>query len=285
MDRRKVVFGIKKSICLLGVLALSSLLLTGCGSTTNITYEMKSDTNQSSVSQTENTEKKSEDNTKPSLNKDNQKEADKSSDDNQSNKSASSKVEDINKDTDHDVDNGDTDHDNNDNDQPYDDTPQEVEEDDDRSYAEDGKGYAEVVDEDDETDESTVELKDVHVIDEFNYFYGKNSFVDSFGNEHNGYHCILNGIDESYVIFNLNGEYIKLTGSLVIKDEDESSSKYNIEMFVDNKRAFSKKGITKTTGEINFDIDVANCSELKIVTTGYPITGAGIRIVDAILER
>ncbi len=281
-----------KRVKFLLLVMVCSVIFSGCDSTTNITYEINTANDEktytvapTTVAPT--TEKQSTKYSASTSSESSRKESGKTPEKKASGNGESDKADNGSQDDDYIISDEYDDYGENNSNEGKDnykgdkDDTQIDEEGENVAYAEDGQGYAYVIDSD---NAGLVELKDIHVIDEFNYFYGENGFVDSYGNEHYGYHCLHNSIDESYVIFNLNGEYKRFTGSIVLKDEDGSSSKYNTSIFVDNTKIFSKNGITKTTGEISFDVDVEFCSQLKIVTTGYPITGAGIRIVNAMLE-
>ena len=60
----------------------------------------------------------------------------------------------------------------------------------------------------------------------------------------------------------MNGKYSKISGSFVQGNELNFAT--NIRIYVDGKLVFEKIGVTKTTGKINFTLDVKNASAIKI---------------------
>ena len=65
-------------------------------------------------------------------------------------------------------------------------------------------------------------------------------------------------------IYNLNGEYKTFSGSIVAAPTTNSNQAYKVAIYVDDQLLFSKTGITKTTGKVNFNIDVSNGQKLEI---------------------
>lgn len=118
-------------------------------------------------------------------------------------------------------------------------------------------------------DSLPVSLNKVYLIDSQHYEYKSGTFTDSFGNKYNGVHLYKNLYDsgngrEAYSIFNLNGEYSKFTGSIVAAEDTYAKGSYYVNVYVDNVLVYSKTGITKTTGKINFNIDVKGAEQISI---------------------
>lgn len=118
-------------------------------------------------------------------------------------------------------------------------------------------------------DSLPVGLDKVHLIDSQHYQYKSGSFTDSFGNKYTGVHFYNNLYDsgngrEAYSLFNLNGQYAKLTASIVAADNTYANGIYYVNIYVDNVLTYSKKGFTKTTGKIDFSINVKGAQQLCI---------------------
>lgn len=65
-------------------------------------------------------------------------------------------------------------------------------------------------------------------------------------------------------MFNLNCEYVNLTGSIVISEEASADNVFFVNIYVDNVLVYSNNNITKMTGKIDFDIDVSTGDTLSI---------------------
>lgn len=141
-----------------------------------------------------------------------------------------------------------------------------------------------------------VGLDTVHLIDSKNYKYKPNGFTDSFGNTYSGvhyYHNLWSSIGARatapYSIFNLNNEYKTFKGAIVASESTHSKCYFYVIISADGKELFSKHGIQKTTGKIDFEVDVTDCQQLKIEVgedNTYTVSSKdNLGIVDAILEK
>ncbi len=111
----------------------------------------------------------------------------------------------------------------------------------------------------------TDNLSDLFLIDSKYYEYKDIQFTDSFGNTYNGVHLYNDLFNEmSYSTYNLNGKYSTFSGSIVATEATNPDWEYYASIFVDGNLAFSKTGITKTTGKIDFIVDVTNGQTLEI---------------------
>jgi len=118
-------------------------------------------------------------------------------------------------------------------------------------------------------DSLPVGLESVHLIDSHKYQYKTGTFTDSFGNIYNGVHYITDLYEncngrEPHATFNINGKYSTFSGSIVAATITEPEFTYYINIYVDNVLKFSKKGFSKTSGKVDFKIDIKNASTLKI---------------------
>lgn len=138
-----------------------------------------------------------------------------------------------------------------------------------------------------------VGLHKLYVIDSKHYTYKTGTFTDSFGNTYNGVHLFedlyeSNNGREPHAIFNLNGNYKRFTGSIVATPQTSTNKTYYIHIYVDDVLVFSKSGYTKTTGKIDFSIDVTNGEKLSICMGHENVGGdynEDIAIVNAQLTK
>ncbi len=137
-----------------------------------------------------------------------------------------------------------------------------------------------------------VGLDKIYVIDSYEYTYKKGTFTDSFGNTYNDVHLFerlhyVNYGSGAHAMFNLRGEYKKFTGSIVATPETYANQTYYIHIYLDDVLVFTKTGFTKTTGAVDFSIDVTNCEKLSICmgTEGGSASKAEVAIVNAQLTK
>lgn len=118
-------------------------------------------------------------------------------------------------------------------------------------------------------DSLPVGLNELFVIDSYQYEYKPGTFTDSFGNKYNGVHYFTdlyqsgNG-NEPHAMFNLNGQYKTFSGSIVASTETEPEWTYYINIYVDGVLKYSKTGFSKTSGKVDFEIDVSTGETLEI---------------------
>ncbi len=118
-------------------------------------------------------------------------------------------------------------------------------------------------------DSLPIGLDKAYLIDSQHYQYKSGIFTDSFGNKYTGVHFYDDLYDsgngrEAYSIFNLSGQYTKLTGSIVAADNTYANGVYYINVYVDNVLAYSKTGFTKTSGKVDFNINVKGAQQVAI---------------------
>lgn len=112
-------------------------------------------------------------------------------------------------------------------------------------------------------DSVPVGLDAVHVIDSSGYSYKQDSFGDSFGYTHTPYH-LYGDYRDSYSIHYLNGEYSKFSGAIVASEKMGSSVEYAISVYVDGVLKYTKSNLKKTSGRVDFEVDVAGGQQLTI---------------------
>ena len=118
-------------------------------------------------------------------------------------------------------------------------------------------------------DSLPVGLDKLFVIDSEYYKYQPGSFTDSFGNVYDGVH-LFEGLEyvnygaETHSTINLKMVYKSFSGSIVATTKTEPKMTYYVHIYVDDVLKFSKTGITKTTGKVDFNVDVTGGEVLKI---------------------
>lgn len=118
-------------------------------------------------------------------------------------------------------------------------------------------------------DSLPVGLNNLFLIDSYEYQYKSGSFTDSFGNHYDGVHRYTNlykaiAEKEPSSQFNLNGKYKLFTGSIVASTTTNPNWTYYINIYVDGVLKFSKTGFSKTSGKVDFKVNVTNGQTLKI---------------------
>ncbi len=137
-----------------------------------------------------------------------------------------------------------------------------------------------------------VGLETVHIIDSKDYQYNSGSFTDSFGNKYTGVHILDDTHYSSrtpYATFYLNNKYQTFTGSIVISNSAYSQYSHFVNIYADGVLIYSKSGIHKMTGKIDFKLDVAGVNQLTIKVGGenneYDYINRVVGIVNAQLSK
>ena len=108
-------------------------------------------------------------------------------------------------------------------------------------------------------------LGELHVIDSSHYSQEEGIYVDTFGNAHDGYFHFENvGRSETYAIFNLNRECTTFTGSIVACQDTGSDEQMLIQIYVDDVLKYTSPQFGKTSGRIDFKVDVTGGQKLTI---------------------
>ncbi len=114
-------------------------------------------------------------------------------------------------------------------------------------------------------DSLPVSLFSIAVIDSFDFRKDEGSFTDSFGNAYNNalrFNYV--GRKNTHSIFNLDNKYSKLSGSIVTYQDTDSEAKMIVEIYVDDVLKYKSNPFGKTTGKIDFSVDVKNAQKLLI---------------------
>ncbi len=126
-------------------------------------------------------------------------------------------------------------------------------------------------------------LSDLVIIDSSRSGTYDRLFVDSFGNVHNGKTEFNTGKD-AYVLYNLDKKYTTFSGCIVAGTGTGNKATMNIEFLVDDNPVFNKEGITRNTPQIDFELDVANASTLKIITSTTDGYDCYLYVTDSVLK-
>lgn len=137
-----------------------------------------------------------------------------------------------------------------------------------------------------------VDLNTVYLIDSKNYEYKTGSYTNSLGNTYDGVYFYNDLTSKSsYSLYNINSEYSKFVGSFVADPSANIELHYFINIYVDDVLKCSKKNFTKTTGKLDFSVDVKGGKQLKIVVgveedvNQYIVSVGNVGIVNAKLEK
>lgn len=117
-----------------------------------------------------------------------------------------------------------------------------------------------------------VGLHQLHIIDGNSSFYkyDENSFQDTYGNTYTGVHIWghrHSGIET--VVYNLDQKYKTFNGSIVASPRLESCAYADYYIYVDDQLVYTYTEQEKTTGKIDFEIDVRNATKLSIRAGAY----------------
>ncbi len=111
------------------------------------------------------------------------------------------------------------------------------------------------------------DLVDQIIVDSQKCKTSKELMIDSYGDLHNGYVQLRSSYNnaESYVLFNLDAKYNKLTGNILPAPDTYKEAKGTLVFYLDGKEVYRRKNITKTSTAKAFSINVTNARVLKIV--------------------
>ncbi|MBQ5321127.1 MAG: NPCBM/NEW2 domain-containing protein [Oscillospiraceae bacterium] len=140
-----------------------------------------------------------------------------------------------------------------------------------------------------------VRLNDLYLIDSsfgnswHKYEYNNSTFTDSFGNFYDGAHCYIGVLNEGqYSTHNLNGQYSNFTGSIVAMPNTSTAGTYSISIYVDGVLKYSKSNFSKTTGKVDFSVDVKGGKTLTIkacMDSGNGDSNMNVAVVNAQLTK
>lgn len=120
-------------------------------------------------------------------------------------------------------------------------------------------------------------LADCHII-ESNYV-DQGNYTDCFGKTHEDAVIMkcqssTDNNDYSYAIYNLDAKYVSFAGSLtgeqshltyfISNDFADSGISASVKIYLDGELCYESKGISRTTEEIQFNIDVTGVKQLRI---------------------
>ncbi len=144
-------------------------------------------------------------------------------------------------------------------------------------------------------DSLPVKLNDLYLVDSSfgnswnKYEYRSGAFTDSFGNVYDGAHCYIGVLnDGQYSTHNLNGKYKNFKGSIVAMPNTSTAGTYTIGVYVDGVLKYSKSKFGKTTGKVDFSIDVKNGKLLTIKAcqdSGMGDSNMDVAVVNAQLTK
>lgn len=107
-----------------------------------------------------------------------------------------------------------------------------------------------------------VVLKDIHILEKKNYEYSDEGVFDAYGNDYSQTGVFTY---DGYCLYYLDKKYKTFTGKLVVTDDSNTDADVYVNIYADDKLVYTKKGIKRLTKAIDFEADVTDCDQLKVV--------------------
>ena len=117
-------------------------------------------------------------------------------------------------------------------------------------------------------EEKSVLLKDMHMEDSNECEIWEKELKDSYGNSYSGNIVNMEASRNSYAVYNLDGEYTRFSGKIVIAEDVYTDCVMDIAIYGDGRELYSKAGLTRQTEAQDFDIDVTGVGRLEIRSSG-----------------
>ena len=117
-----------------------------------------------------------------------------------------------------------------------------------------------------------VELQDLEVTDALDIWYKSERIRDFFGNTYDGGTFLTYGdFQNTYACYNLNGEYTRFTGTIIVSTDTRPDRRITYWIYLDDKLVQTRENITIQTQPMKFDIDLTGAKTMKIVmkASGY----------------
>ncbi len=117
------------------------------------------------------------------------------------------------------------------------------------------------------------ELRDLVLVASNNYEYKAEEFKDSFGYAYDEAYVYIpsNSIHKeftAYSVHNPDKKYKTFSGSVVVSEKADQSASFAVEIYVDDALFYETGGFSKTTGKLDFSIDMEDAKKLEIVVYG-----------------
>ena len=126
-------------------------------------------------------------------------------------------------------------------------------------------------------------LGDLKVIDSRETSANGALMMDTFGNLHGGYRQMYSTYG-SYVLYNLNKEYVSFEGAIVTGEKTRNDAVMTVKIYLDNKLERTFTDITRQTPIQEFTLDVTGVQVLKIEATKQAGHDCYVYIVDDVLK-
>ena len=120
-------------------------------------------------------------------------------------------------------------------------------------------------------EEKSVLLKDMHMEDSNECEIWEKELKDSYGNSYSGNIVNMEASRNSYAVYNLDGEYTRFSGKIVIAEDVYTDCVMDIAIYGDGRELYSKAGLTRQTEAQDFDLDVTGVGTLEIRSSGVGI--------------
>ena len=117
-------------------------------------------------------------------------------------------------------------------------------------------------------EDESVLLKDMHMEDSNECEIWEKELKDSYGNSYSGNIVNMEASRNSYAVYNLDGEYTRFSGKIVIAEDVYTDCVMDIAIYGDGRELYSKAGLTRQTEAQDFDLDVTGVGTLEIRSSG-----------------
>lgn len=112
------------------------------------------------------------------------------------------------------------------------------------------------------------------------------SITDSYGNSYSSNVLKMDASYDSYISYDLNGEYKSFTGSVVCSTDTGSGASMNIGVFADGKLIYSATDITRQKAAKEISVDLSGVGTLEIKTSNSGEFSYGwLFLVDSTFEK
>ena len=116
--------------------------------------------------------------------------------------------------------------------------------------------------------EENVLLKDMHMEDSNECEIWEKELKDSYGNSYSGNIVNMESSRNSYAVYNLDGEYARFSGKIVIAEDVYTDCVMDIAIYGDGRELYSKAELTRQAEAQDFDLDVTGVGILEIRSSG-----------------
>lgn len=113
---------------------------------------------------------------------------------------------------------------------------------------------------------STTTMANMHEIDSHEVYVVDDGITDSYGNTYSSNVLRFQAGEESFITYDLNGQYESFTCDIVCSTQTASEAEMNVGIFADEELVYELKGYTRQKPAEHVEIDVSGVGTLSIKT-------------------